>query len=34
MSMNDLMRLERLKEKNNVQLHTIGEAGICELNSY
>ncbi len=30
--MKDLMRWEKLKEKNSVQLHIIEETAICEFN--
>ncbi len=32
--MKDLMRWEKLKEKNNVQLHIIEKTDICEFNIF
>jgi len=33
-SMKYLMRWEKLKEKNNIQLHIIEEADFCEFNIF
>ena len=34
MSIKYLMRWEKLKEKNNIQLHIIEEADFCEFNIF